>query len=331
MARLAASFLVLLFLTACGGQPGESVREEPVVSAAALAPVLADDEFSVLSFHLDAYGYQDRSGDGQATDAKPAAAQAAVIGIIADVRPEILAVQDMGGGEVFAAFRQALADAGLAYPFAEIADESASDFHLAVLSQYPITSSQAHVAETYSVGEAQVPVQRGFLEVDISIRPTYAFRLIVAQLKSKVYHPLGHTEMRRSEARLLNNLVREALDRSPRLNLLVVGNMNDHVGAAPLRMIMGSREQYLKDLRPTDGYGEIWTYFDAENEVYHRYDYLLASPHMASEYVAEKSGVIRHPLNLTASTRRPLLAVFRARDVDPDALPLLPAYEEGDE
>ncbi|HKL21263.1 MAG TPA: hypothetical protein VJ904_05620, partial [Tichowtungia sp.] len=41
------------------------------------------------------------------------------------------------------------------------------------------------------------------MDVTIQVTPEYRFRLINAHLKSKVYSPLGQTEMRRNEARLL--------------------------------------------------------------------------------------------------------------------------------
>jgi len=202
-----------------------------------------------------------------------------------------------------------------------------SEKNLALLSRYPIIASYMHTDDAFSIGDAHVPVQRGFLEADIAINPTYHFRLLVAQLKSKEYHPLGHTEMRRNEARLLNNHVRRALSREHRLNLLVVGDMNDHVRAAPLRAIMGRNQEYLVDLRPEDAYGEIWTYYDEDAERYERFDYMLASPYMVPEYVADQSHILRHPDNKLASPHRPLVAVFRARDIDPADTPLLPSYE----
>ncbi len=284
-----------------------------------------------MSFNVDQYGYADRTGDGQANDPKPDTSREAVIAIIVDTNPDILALQEMGHAEVFQPFQLALAEAGLDYPFAEILEQEGSDAHLAVLSRYPITSAYPHLDDQYTIGDAQLPVKRGFLEVDIAISPSYAFRLINAQLKSKRYHPSGHTEMRRNEARLLNNHVRRALSRDRRLNLLVVGDLNDHIGSAPLRTLMGSRQQYLNDLQPADEYGETWTFFDADSDSYVRYDYMLTSAHMRPEFIADGSRVVRHPLNKVASARRPLVAVFRARDIDPESTPLLPAYELEDD
>ncbi len=320
--RMARGMLVLLagiVLAACGRPDDAPPRDS--------APLLEADEFSVMTFNVGAYGYLDRTGDGQARDMKPDDEREAVLAIITEMRPDILALQEMGGPSVFEAFREDLSARGLAYISYELLQRDQSEQNLAVLSRYPIISSYHHLEDTFSIGDEQVPVKRGYLEVDISIHPTYQFRLLVAQLKSKAYHPLGHTEMRRNEARLLNNHVRRALSRQNRLNLLVVGDMSDHIRSAPLRTIMGSNQEYLSDLRPADAYGEIWTYYDEDAELYHRHDYMLASPYMLPEYVAEKSMVVRHKDSKRASPHRPLYAVFRARDIDPHDTPLLPSYE----
>lgn len=286
------------------------------------------DTFLVMSYNLDRYAYQDRTGDGQMTDMKPDASREAVLRMIAEADPDILALQEMGGDDVFAAFQDALAKRGMTYPFAELVQQNDSDLHIGLLCRYPVVSAVHHLQDTYSMGPEERAVGRGFLEADISINPDYQFRLMVAHLKSKQYHPLGQTEMRRNEARLLNNHIRRSLEQSHRMNLLVVGDMSDTASSAALRTITGDDNEYLVDLRLADSYGEIWTYFDPENETYVRHDYMLASPAMVPEYIQQSSRVIRDKAALRASAHRPLVAVFHAKDMaaTPDAL--LPAYED---
>ncbi len=323
------AWLVALALSlplGCGRQVEEPVPPPPVGPTTELAA----DEFSVMTFNLGGYGYLDRSGDGQATEFKPESEREAVLTILADTQPQILALQDIAGGDTFTTFREALAERGLSYPFIKIAETDAP-LHVALLSQYPLTSTRAHTDDRYSIGDDSLPVQRGFLEADIAINPAYSFRLFVVQLKSKAYHPSGHTEMRRNEARLLHNHIRQALDNEHRLNLLIVGSFNDHPGSAPMRQLIASRRTSLYDLRLTDSFGETWTFVDRDQDAYYRYDYLLASPHMLPEFVPQKSQVVRHPLNQQASLHRPLMAVFRARDLPTDGVGLLPDYELDDE
>ena len=264
---------------------------------------------SVMSFNVDAYGYFDRSGDGQAVELKPEAERAAVIGLIADVRPDVLALQEMGGPLVFEAFQQDLAAAGLSYEHAALLQRDRSEQNLAVLSRYPFAAVERHTDDTYRVDGTAAVVQRGFLEVDVALPRGGGLRLIVVQLKSKTFHPLGQTEMRRNEARLLSQLVRRSLDEHPDRLLLVTGDLQDHVHSAPVRLLLADPPG-LHDLRPADAYGEYWTMFDAEAEIYQRTDYLLASPALYALYRTEQSSMVRHPLNATASRHRPLLAVF---------------------
>lgn len=299
--RLCAAGLCLLFLASCGN----SRVPEP-------APVT--DEFSVMTYNLGRYNLDDRDGDGQQNDSKPLEERRAVIAIIAGERPGVLAVQEIGNPAIFEEFRYELQQAGLDYPHAEYLRRGQSELNLGLLSRYPIRRAEHHLDDRYSMGAAELPVLRGFLEADIEVNPEYTFRVIVAHLKSKVFHSLGQTEMRRNEARLLNKHVRRSLKEDPSINLLVVGDLNDNPQSAALREIMGGRREHLDDLRPADREGDAWTHFSESLDEYARIDYILTSPGMKPEYVPDKSSVVRHPLTRVASDHRPVRAVFRAKN-----------------
>jgi endonuclease/exonuclease/phosphatase family metal-dependent hydrolase len=270
------------------------------------------ESFSVMTYNVHQYALMDRDGGGEADDPKPQAARDAVVTLIAAARPDVLALQEMGGEIVFSSFRQALRDAGLDYPHAELLQRGEMEVNLAVLSRFPIVSVQHRTNDWYSVGPAKVPVSRGFLDVDIQVKPDYRFRLINAHLKSKVYSPLGQTEMRRNEARLLNKAVRDILDETPGINLLVVGDMNDDYASAALREVSGRRGGELTDLRPVDSVGDAWTCFHAATDSHSRFDYLFVSDGMKPEVIEEQSRVVRDPLTYIASDHRPVIGVFQA-------------------
>lgn len=278
----------------------------------------AGDEFAVMTFNLLRYSMEDRDGDGQRDDPKPPEERAAVIELIKSASPDVLAVQEMGGPDVFDAFKEELRQAGLTYEFQEyLQREQNADrqVNLAVLSRRPIVSHQSHVDDVYTIGEfSDVPVARGFIDVDIGVTPAYQFRLMVAHLKSKVFHELGQTEMRRNEARLLNKHVRDALKANPRLNLLLVGDLNDTPPSRAIREVIGNETPYLFDLRPTDTLGDSWTHFRREHDEYSRIDYAMVSEAMRPEVVRSKTRVIRDPRTAIASDHRPLVAVFTAKD-----------------
>ena len=272
------------------------------------------DAFSVMTYNLSQYALTDRDGGGEPNDPKPEKERRAVTALITRERPDVLTVQEMGGAAMFAQFRRELRTAGLDYPYAELLERGQREINLAVLSRFPIVSVQHHTNEWYSIGEAKVPVARGFLDVDIEVSPQYRFRLLAAHLKSKVYNSLGQTEMRRNEARLLNKVIRGILEENPKVNLLVAGDFNDDYNSAPVREVGGRRGGEMTDLRPVDSAGDAWTYFYAAVDGYSRFDYFFVNAGMRPEAVLNKTRVVRHPLTYEASDHRPVVAVFRAVD-----------------
>lgn len=303
--RAAATALALALLAACGPRP----------AAAPTMPLPAEGEFSVMTYNLLGYRFEDRDRDGQENDPKPEAERKAVVGLIAKVNPDVLAVEEIGCPVVLEEFRHALQDAGVAYDHIEYLRRGPQEQNLAVLSRFPIVGRQSHTDDRYSIGEAQLPVARGFVDIDIDVGAYYTFRLMVAHLKSKIFHPLGQTEMRRNEARILGRHVRDALKENPELNLLVVGDMNDTYASAALREIIGKDTPLLVDLRPQDAAGAVWTRFDRGLDEYERIDYMLASHAMLPEVVTAKTYAVRDDLTRVASDHRPLVAVFRAHDL----------------
>lgn len=296
-APLAASVFLISMFCGCGGPA------EPEV-------------FTVMTYNLDRYNLDDRDGDGQINEPKPDSERDAVIQVILNANPDTLAVQEIGNPEIFEEFQSALSAAGLSYPHVEYLQRGDSELNMAVLSRHLITVRRPHTADFYSIGEAKVPVLRGFIDVNVQVTPDYSFRLFTAHLKSKVFHRLGQTEMRRNEARLLNKHVRHALKQDPEANILVVGDMNDIVNSAPLRELTGDKQEHLYPLRPVDHVGDVWTCFDPELDQYSRIDYALVSPGMRPEVLTDQVAVLRDENTSTASDHRPVLVTFQARDAE---------------
>jgi len=272
------------------------------------------ETFSVMTYNLHQYALMDRDGGGELDDPKPENERRAVMRLIIAQHPDVLSVQEMGDATVFAQFRDDLRVAGLDYPYAELLERGRIEVNLAVLSRFPIVSVQNHTNDCYSIGEAKVAVTRGFLDVEIQVNPRYRFRLLAAHLKSKVYNPLGQTEMRRNEARLLNKAIRGILEENPDINLLVAGDLNDDYNSAPLREVSGRRGGEMTDLRPVDSSGDVWTCFQSATDSFSRFDYFFVSDRMLPEVVREQTRVVRDPLTYEASDHRPVIAVFRAAD-----------------
>lgn len=276
-------------------------------------PRAADDEFTLMTYNLYRFSYEDRNRDGQKDDFKPEDQIAAIVAVITNVRPDVLAVQEIGDGDSFDILQRRLREAGMDLPHTEYFILPHSTVGLGLLSRFPITQRLHITNESYTIGGETIPVQRGFLCADLQVNPRYKFRLIVAHLKSKLFHPAGQSEMRRNEARLLNKHVRRMIDRSKNLNLAVVGDFNDGITSSTLREAIG-RPPYLHDLRPRDFTGDLWTHFWDYQEVYTRIDYILVSDGMRAEVVPEKCYLPRDPQIAIGSDHRPVVAVFKAVD-----------------
>ena len=324
MKNAATIFLVGLSLLGAAGWSGCSLFQSeapPPAAPEAAFPRPAEGEFSVMTFNLNQYALLDRDGDADTLEPKPPAEAGAIVEVIRQVSPDVLAVQEMGDPAAWAEFKYSLRQAGLEYAHEEYLRRGKSVLNIAVLSRFPIVARNSHVDDTYTIGPTQFPVMRGILEIDLEITPQYRLRLMVAHLKSKVFHSFGQAEMRRNEARLLNNHVREALKENPDVNLLVVGDFNDDPSSAALRDIATyKRQRLLHDLRPADAVGDAWTHRE-NDDTYHRIDYMLASAGLMPEVIPEKAYVVRAPTLLRASDHRPLVAVFSAAERGPDAAP----------
>lgn len=268
-----------------------------------------------MTYNLRLYGDDDRDGSGSAHEPKPEAERAAIMAVLLAARPDVLAMQEMGGPEYFDSFREELKARGLDYPHADYLHRGRQQANLALLSRFPIVAREPHTGDVYRIGPAQLHVTRGFLDATLAVHSNYTFRILVAHLKSKLYHQLGQTEMRRNEARLLNNHVRAALKENPQINLLVVGDLNDTPESAALHEVRGERAPCLEDARPADALGDVWTHFAAKWDEYARLDYILISRGMQPELVRGKTCAIRHPLMLQGSDHRPLMAVFQSREL----------------
>lgn len=312
--RAAAAALTALALASCSNATNSS--------AAPPSPDLdfernyrpAAGEFSIMSYNLMRFQFDDRDRDGQANEFKPDREIQAVLSVIASVSPDVLACMEIGDGPALDKLRGALKARGLDYPHARHLVRPDSHTHLALLSRFPIVAYEPVTNEVYSIGTNTVPVQRGFLCADIRVSDTYEFKIIAAHLKSKRYSPLGQTEMRRNEARLLNKTARRFMAEKTNLNLIVVGDLNDTQDSSALHEARG-KPQVLEDLRPADALGDRWTHIFYPEDAYERIDYMLCSPAMLREVVTGKCHVVRSMQTEPASDHRPVVGVFRSQDL----------------
>ena len=162
-------------------------------------PPQHDAIVSIGTYNLGQYGWHDRDGDGQPKEFKPEAERFAVAEVIAAMDCDILAVQEIGQRPALDDLLALLRKRGRNYPHVEwVARTAQTELNLALLSRFPIIASRPRLLDTYTIGGTRQSVLRGFLDVELEVGARQPLRILVAHLKSRVFHPLGQTEMRRN-------------------------------------------------------------------------------------------------------------------------------------
>jgi len=287
-------------------------------------PVMAAGSFTVATFNVENYFLTPYATRKEKTEAS----REKVSDIIVAVRPDVLALQEMGRKIAFDELRNRLSQRKLHYRHHLWLDGPDPAIHLALLSRFPIVANHSKSNVIYLLDRKRFQVSRGFMEVKVQINQDYSFTLINAHLKSKRSVAIAdQAEMRLEEARALRRLVDKRLTGNPTENLLLVGDLNDSPANDPVRAVIGRGPSKLLDLRPLELAGELatykanlknmsrgvaWTYYYKKQDQFNRFDYILASQGIRKEYVA--SFVKAHSDWGVASDHRIVVAKFTAKD-----------------
>jgi endonuclease/exonuclease/phosphatase family metal-dependent hydrolase len=281
--------------------------------------------FTVATYNLE--NYIDGGGGGRV--AKPADARAKVRESIRALKPDVLAVQEIGTTNVLLELRASLNAEGLDFPYWEHVRGWDTNIFVAVLSRYPITARRPHTRESFLLRGRRFQVSRGFLEVDIQVHSRYSFTLLTAHLKSRrLIAAADEAEMREQEAMLLRERVDAVLRARPKPNLIVLGDFNDTKDSKPVQALLGKGVGVLVDTRPAERNGDdapapnprwdprqvTWTHFYGKEDSYDRVDYILLSAGMAREWDRAGTYVLALPNWGVASDHRPLIARFHAQE-----------------
>jgi endonuclease/exonuclease/phosphatase family metal-dependent hydrolase len=282
--------------------------------------------FRVATYNVE--NYLDQSTESRPYP-KSAEARAKVRESIRALRPDVLALQEMGTPTALLELRSSLKAEGIDLPYWEHISAFDTNIHVAVLSRFPFSARRPHTNDAFLLSGRRLHVSRGFAEVDIQINPRYSFTLIVAHLKSRRPVPeADEAEMRREEAKILRGIVERDLRANRNLNLVVLGDFNDVKNSASTRTILGRGRFKLIDTRPAERNGDnalnpnpawdprnvTWTHYYGLEDTYSRIDYILLSSGMAREWVPDESYVLSIPNWGVGSDHRPLVATFEATD-----------------
>jgi endonuclease/exonuclease/phosphatase family metal-dependent hydrolase len=290
---------------------------------ASLAPA---ETFRVATYNVE--NYLDRATGTR--KAKTVQSKTKIRENILSLKPDVLALQEMGTRSALRELQASLKADGLDLPHAEWITGWDTNIHLAVLSRFPLVRRIPHTNEAYLLSGRRLTVSRGFSEVEIEVDEDYRFTLINAHLKSK--RPVGfadQAEMRLEEAKALRRIVDERLTTDPQANILVCGDFNDFFNAPPVKTLVGRGNTQFHDTRPAERNGDdqpnprnpkwfprnvSWTHHYGAEDTYSRLDYILLSPGMTREWEPVGTYALTAPNWGIGSDHRPILASFTADD-----------------
>jgi endonuclease/exonuclease/phosphatase family metal-dependent hydrolase len=291
-----------------------------------LPPPLARAEtnvFRLATFNVE--NYLDASSGSR--HAKSPAAQAKVRDCILALKPDVIALQEMGATNALLDLQSKLKSSGLDLPFWDEITGFDTNIHLAVLSRFPIVARRPHTNENFLLDGRRFLVSRGFTELDLQVNPQFTFTLIAAHLKSRRPSAIAdEEEWRYEEAAALRRVIDARFAQDSAQNLAVLGDFNDMQDSKPVRAIMGRGTTRLFDTRPAERNGDddasadggrkprriTWTHYYAQDDVYSRIDYILLGRGLQTRWLKDETYILSTPDWGLASDHRALVAGFVA-------------------
>lgn len=241
------------------------------------------------------------------------------------VRPDVLAVQEIGGNAWLEEFSEALAHRGLPFPYRVCLNAHDEYNRLAILSRVPFSKTI----------EIQAPekLTRGLLGIVIPVTGGNLLHVYNVHLKSKVSTDPDDpecNERRSREARYLRRLIELGIDDeitakkipssvrfkknefragTPPKYFLLLGDLNDTPGSKPLASL--EVETFARTLPAKNDDGGILTYFNPKRGYFHTFDRIFASPALFKHfYVPDSAKIFESSQAQTASDHRLVYADF---------------------
>lgn len=286
---------------------------------------LAAQTFRVAEYNVE--NYLDRPTASRHF-VKSAPAKAKIRESIEALRPDVLALEEMGTTNALMELRGSLKTDGLDFPFWEHIQGEDTNIHVAVLSRFPIIARHPHTNDEFLLDGRLFRVERGFAEVKIQVTTNFNFTLIAGHLKSKLSDTAADQAQERfEEAKVLRGIIDKHFERDPDAKLVVLGDFNDTQNSRPIHEIIGRGKFKLIDTRPAERNGDnapsdnprykprriTWTDFYGAEDSYSRIDYILLSPAMANDWVPDETYVLAMRNWGVGSDHRPIVATFEAK------------------
>ena len=285
----------------------------------------AAETFRIATYNVENYIAETRGS----RPAKSPEAKAKIRESILALKPDVLALQEIGGTNELLELQQSLKTNGLDLPNSELVTGFDTNIHVAILSRFPITARHPHTNDVFLLAGQRFRVSRGFAEVQIKVNDNYYFHLITAHLKSRRPIPeADESDLRLEEAKILREIIDHLLDDDINANIIVLGDFNDLRSSKPLKTMLDRGKKSLIDTRPAERNGDTppysdrrlatrnvaWTHYYSADDTYSRIDYILLSHGMSHEWISAETYVLALPNWGFGSDHRPLVATFTADD-----------------
>jgi endonuclease/exonuclease/phosphatase family metal-dependent hydrolase len=287
------------------------------------APLPAAESFRVATYNVE--NYLDVASGTRLV--KSEQARAKVRESILALKPDVLALQEIGSTNALLELQRSLKACGVDLPDWEMVTGFDTNIHVAVLSRFPIIARRPQTNDYFLLNGTRFRVSRGFAEVDIRVSPQFSFTFITCHLKSRRPIPAAdQADLRLEEAKILREKIDAHFAANPDVNLIVLGDFNDLRDSHPIRAIIGRGKKGLIDTRPAERNGDnqpqsdrrlgsrsiAWTHFYSQEDTYSRIDYILLSRGMARYWDSAGTYVLALPNWGAGSDHRPLVATFQA-------------------
>jgi len=239
---------------------------------------------------------------------KPESEKEVVRETILAVRPDLIALQEIGARAHLLELRGDLASEGLEYSGSAWLEAHDSERHLAALWKENL---DVRVVEHPNLpirymGEVDF-VKRGMLELRIE-NDGGQWSLFNLHLKSKYTSvkadPLS-SKRRTLEGRAARDRILAVYPRPDEARYLIVGDLNDSPISGAVRAFLRKGERDLSlPIECSDDLGSRWTHYYRKEDSYSRIDYILRSPGWGDTFDGIKGRIDRRPNYYDGSDHR---------------------------
>ena len=266
---------------------------------------------TVATYNVENYGLAGRlTAAGYLPNyPKPESEKAALRRVILALRPDVLALQEMGGPAYLRELQEDLRADGANYPSATELEAEDPARQVALLSQYPWRRVSGHRDLTFAYRGGTERVKRGLLEAIIAT-PLGDFTVFVVHLKSHLTeHPDDPEGAKRrvAEAAAVRACVLAEFPDPDAARFLILGDCNDGRRSAAVRRLETRGARVVAERLPAvDSRGESWTEYYRGADLYSILDHILVSPALLPAVAGGRAWIYDGPGVDQASDHRPV-------------------------